>query len=67
MATHLKAVEANTTALVEVFDEIAEFRDVRPLARVFLERGIRGLVSLALNMESNAVEAAVAAGGGRSA
>jgi hypothetical protein len=60
MATHLKTIETNTTALVAVFDEIAELRDMRPLDRVFLERGIRGLVSLALNMESNAIEAAVA-------
>ena len=60
MATHLKTVDTNMTALGAVFDEITELRDVRPLARVFLERGIRGLVSLALNMESNAVEAAVA-------
>ena len=60
MATHLKTIETNSSALTAIFDEIAGHRNVRPLDRVFLERGIRGLVSLTLNMESNAVEAAVA-------
>ena len=60
MTTHLTTVETNTSALTAILDEIAERRNVRPLDRVFLERGFRGLVSLALNMESNAVEAAVA-------
>ncbi len=60
MATHLKTIETNSSALTAIFDEIAGRRNVRPLDRVFLERGIRGLVSLTLSMESNAVEAAVA-------
>jgi hypothetical protein len=60
MATDLKSIENNSPAVTAIFDEMAGRRNVRPLDRVFLERGIRGLVSLTLNMESNAVEAAVA-------
>ena len=60
MATDLKSIENNSPAVTAIFDEMAGRHNVRPLDRVFLERGIRGLVSLTLNMESNAVEAAVA-------
>ena len=60
MATHQETVDIDTAAIATIFNKVAGGRDVKPLDRVFMERGVRGLITLVLNMEPNAVQVAVA-------
>jgi len=60
MATQEQTLDIDTATVTEFLGEIVGDRAVKPIERVFLARGIRGVVSLALNMESGAVQKAVA-------
>ena len=50
------------TATMEItHDGVATSGSLEAVRRVFVERGVRGLMSLALHMDSSAIEDAVAA------
>jgi len=50
------------SATLEIaLDRAGTYGSLKAVRRVFVERGVRGLVSLALNMDSSAIEDAVAA------
>ncbi len=60
MATQEQTLVIDPAAVAELLGEFVGDRVVKPVDRVFLARGIRGLISLAVNMDSGAVEKAVA-------
>ena len=60
MPTPEQTLAVDPAAVAQLLGELVEERAVKPVDRVFLARGIRGLVSLVSNMEPGAVERAVA-------
>jgi hypothetical protein len=60
MSTQEQTLDFNPAAVAELLGEFAGDRVVKPVDRVFLARGIRGLISLVANMDPGAVEKAVA-------
>jgi hypothetical protein len=60
MPTQEQARAVDPAAVAELVGALVRDRAVEPVDRVFLARGIRGLVSLVSSMESGAVEKAVA-------
>jgi hypothetical protein len=60
MPTQEQTLAVDPAAVAQLLGELVEDRAVKPVDRVFLARGIRGLVSLVSNMEPGAVEKAVA-------
>lgn len=60
MPTQEQTLAGDPAAVAQLLGELVGDRAVQPVDRVFLTRGIRGLLSLVSNMESGAVEKAVA-------
>lgn len=60
MATERQALDIDQAAVTAFLGEIVGERTVKPVERAFLARSIRGVLSLVLNMESVAVQEAVA-------
>ncbi len=60
MPTQEQTLAIDPAAVAELLGEFVGDRVVKPVDRVFLARSIRGLISLAVNMDSGAVEKAVA-------
>lgn len=59
MSQQPQASAIAATSIGAVIDEIVGDQSRKALHRVFLERGVRGLMSLAMNMDSGAIEKAV--------
>ena len=60
MPTSEQTLAVDPAKVAQLLGELVEDRAVKPVDRVFLARGIRGLVSLVSNLEPGAVERAVA-------
>jgi hypothetical protein len=60
MPTSEQTLTVDPAKVAQLLGELVEDRPVKPVDRVFLARGIRGLVSLVSSMEPGAVERAVA-------
>jgi hypothetical protein len=60
MPTSEQTLVLDPAKVAQLLGELVEDRPVKPVDRVFLARGIRGLVSLVSSMEPGAVEKAVA-------
>lgn len=60
MATQEWTLDIDPATVTAFLSGIIGNRAVKPIERVFMARSIRGVISLALNMESSAVQKAVA-------
>ena len=60
MATQEWTLDIDPAAVTAFLGEFAGDRSVKPIESVFVARSIRGVLSLVLNMESSAVQRAVA-------
>lgn len=60
MATERQTLDIDQAAVAAFLGEIVGERTVKPVERAFLARSIRGVLSLVFNMESVAVQKAVA-------
>jgi len=60
MATQEGTLDIDPATVTAFLGEFVGDRAVKPIERVFMARSIRGVISLVLNMESSAVQKAVA-------